>query len=52
MEYLANANPWSILGWLMIAFIAGVSGWAGLAVLGQWWQNSDWRRNKFRSTGT
>jgi hypothetical protein len=49
MDFLSEAasmNPWNILGWLVVAFIAAVAGWGGLTAL------SDRRRNsRYRSTG-
>jgi hypothetical protein len=40
LSEVASANPWSILGWLVVAFIAGGIGWAGLGGLMNRWRNS------------
>jgi hypothetical protein len=44
LNEVASASPWRILGWLLVAFIAGALGWVGLEILRDWWRNSRFRR--------
>ena len=44
LSEVASANPWSILGWLVVASVGGVAGYAGVIALMDWWRNSKFRK--------
>jgi hypothetical protein len=49
LSEVARLNPWSILGWLVVAFVVGLAGWSGIAGLMDRWRNS-WRNSRYGRT--